>query len=424
MYDPHRIHDRFAQALGPYLCLAVAFGALACPTAFAQWPQFGGPNRDYTAPAAELATEWPEQGPKRLWSKKLGEGYSGIAVDQGVVYTMYRQGDGEIVIALEAATGKQRWKQRYAVKPFRGLSEDFGVGPRSTPLVCGDHVYTVGVCANLRCLDRETGRPVWSHDLMDEYGASRPRWGYACSPLAYEDTIILPVGGKGHSVMAFSQKDGSVVWAKHDFENAYSSPVLIEVDGQEQVVVLMAPAAVGLNPKNGDLLWSYPHETSYNVNASMPIWGDDNTLFVSSAYNTGSRLLKLTRQDDRTRVEELWTLRKMQIHFGSAIRIGDHIYASSGGNGPVFFGAVNVKTGKMVLRERGLVGKAQLLYADGKLVMLDEDGRLYLATATPEGLTIHAKADVLEKISWTAPALAGSTLFLRDKKAIVALDLS
>jgi outer membrane protein assembly factor BamB len=214
-----------------------------------------------------------------------------------------------------------------------------------------------------------------------------------------------------------------VVWARHDARNGYSSPLLIDVDGQAQVVLFMAEGLMGLNPDNGDLYWTFAHPTDYDVNASLPVWGPDNILFVSSAYGAGSRGLQLKREGDKTTVTQLWHQKKMQIHFGCAVRVGDYVYGSSGGNGPTFFAAINVRTGEMGFRERDVAGKAQLLFVDGKVLLLDEDGHLVMATVTPESAKVHAKAQVLERIAWTAPAIAGKTLFVRDRKNIVALDL-
>jgi outer membrane protein assembly factor BamB len=396
--------------------------SLAVTPLRAQWAQFGGPNRDFTSPSTGLATEWADDGPKQLWSRELGDAYSGIAADTGTLYTMYRSGNTEIVVALDADNGETRWEHRYAARPFAGLDGGFGIAPRSTPLVLGDRVITLGINAHMFCLERATGKVLWQHDLIKEYKATRPRWGYSSSALAYKNTIIVPVGGKGHSIMAFDHDSGAVVWSAHDFANAYSSPMLIDVDGQEQLVVLMAPGVVGLDPAGGDLLWSYPHVTNYDVNASQPVWGDDNLLFISSDYETGSRALRLTRSGDRTDMEEVWAQPKMKIHFGSAIRIGDLIYGSSG-NRPAVFAAVNVRNGKMAFRRRGLVGKAQLLSADEKLIILDEDGQLAIATPKARGLKIHAKVQLLESISWTAPTLVGKRLYVRDRKKIMALDL-
>lgn len=401
---------------------AIAAAFLAAP-ASAQWPQFGGPNRDFSSPTTGLRDAWPKNGPKKLWTRELGEGYSGIAADGGTLYTLYRDGDKEIAVALDAENGKTVWEHAYPIKVFRRMARNFGVGPRSTPLVTADQVYTVGVSGVLHCLDRKTGKPVWSHDLVKEFGASQPMWGYASSPLLYKGTVILPVGGKSHGVMAFNKADGTVVWSTGDSPNAYSSPMLIDVDGQRQLVVLDARDVVGLNPDDGTALWSHPHKTDWDVNATLPVWCGDNRLLISSAYGSGTRLLQLSRAGGITSVKELWFQRKMKVHFGSMIRIGDYAYGSSGDNSAVFFAGVNLKTGEMAFRQRGTIAKAQLIRADGKLVILDEDGNLAIGTVTPKGLTIHAKARLLDKVSWTAPTLSGTTVFLRDRKTIMAVDL-
>ncbi len=405
------------------MCGAVTAVTTAERARAADWPQWGGPDRNFTVQSAGLSTDWPAKGPKQLWSRKLGDGYSGISVVGDTLYTMYHNGRQECVIAIGASDGKTTWEHCYDVQFYSGLDRSFGVGPRSTPLVTNDHVFSAGITGLLHCIDRKTGKVVWSHDLMRDYGATQMRWGYASSPIAFEQLVILPVGGHDHGVMAFEQKTGAVAWSQHDFVNGYSSPILIDLDGEQQLVMFVADGVVGLNPRNGGAIWSFAHETNYDINASTPIWLGDNILFLSSAYDTGSRALKLGRSNGKTNVEQLWFTPKMKIHFGSAIRVGDLIYGSSGGNGPVFLSAVNVKTGKMAFRKRGIVAKAQLIYADGKLIMIDEEGNLVIATPKADGVVVHAKVKLLDRVSWTGPTLVGTKLFIRDKKTIKALDL-
>jgi outer membrane protein assembly factor BamB len=179
---------------------------------------------------------------------------------------------------------------------------------------------------------------------------------------------------------------------------------------------------VGVDPNNGELLWSHPHETDYGLNTMTPVWGDDNLLFVSSGYNGGSRVLKLTRSGGKTNVEELWFHRLMRVHFGTCIRLGDLVFGSSGDFGPAPLTAVNVKSGKIVWRNRSFP-RASFLLAEGRFILLDEDGNLAIATPTPEGLTVHAKTELMKNNSWTVPALAGTTLYVRDRKMILAIDL-
>lgn len=416
--------DRRLRGSEAFILCAALLVFSDAPSALADWPQWGGPTRDFRVAVSGLSTDWPEGGPEQRWRRDLGDGYSSIAVSGNTLFTMYAKEGQECAIALKAADGSTVWEHCYDVDLPRGLDTSFGKGPRSTPLVTDNHVYTVGITGKLHCLKRKTGKVVWFHDFMKEYDAAPPRWGYAASPLLYEGKIILPVGGEGHGVMAFHPDDGKVVWSAQDFPVAYSSPIVIDVDGQDQLVVFMADRIAGLDPNDGNQFWSHPHRTSYDVNASTPLWGDDNILFVSSAYGTGSRALKLARQGDKTTVKELWTSRKMKIHFGSAIRIGDLVYGSIGDNGPVFFGAINIKTGEMAFRQRGGLAKAQLLFADGKLVLMDENGYLAIANPTPDALELLTKAKILDRIAWTPPTMVGKTLYVRDKKSIAALELS
>jgi outer membrane protein assembly factor BamB len=270
--------------------------------AFAQstdWPQFGGPHRNFKADSKGLASSWPDGGPRKLWNRELGEGYSAIVADGKTLFTMYRKGDNEVVIALDGLTGKTIWEYSYAAAFLKGMDMGNGPGPHSTPLVTGAHVYAAGVNSKLHCLNKLTGKLVWSHDLWKELGGTFIDTGYSCSPIAYKETVIVTLGGPGRAIVAFNQQDGVVVWRKHDFENSPSSPTLIKVEGQDQLVAFMANGVVGLDPNNGDLLWEHPHVTKWNLNISVPVWGEDNLLFCSSAYDVGSRVLQLTRAATR-----------------------------------------------------------------------------------------------------------------------------
>ena len=394
----------------------------AAPAQSSDWAQWGGPNRNFISDTKGLATSWPATGPKRLWQRELGDGYSAIAVERGMLFTMYRNGDNEVAIALDAATGKTVWEYSYAAPFSPDYDMSNGPGPHATPLVSGNLVFTSGSTGKLHCLDKKTGKLLWSHDLLSEFKGTLRVNGYSCSPIAYKNEIVMMVGGPSSSLVAFNRQDGSVVWKKHDFKNSTSSPILINVDGQDQLVAFMYSEIVGVDPSNGNLLWSHPHPVEFGLNTSTPVWGPDNLLFMSSGYGGGSRVLKLTRAGDNTIAEELWANRLMRIHFSNAIRIGDVIYGSSGDFGPAPFTAVNVKTGNIVWRHRSFP-RASFLFADGRFIILDEDGHLLLATATAEGLTVTSKAELLSNQSWTVPSLSGTRLYLRDRKNILAVEL-
>lgn len=398
---------------------------LAKTAAFAQssdWAQWGGPRRNFTSEAKGLATNWPATGPRRVWQRELGEGYSAIAAQGGMLFTMYRKGEDEVVIALEASTGKTVWEYSYAAPFSPKYDMSNGPGPHATPLVSSNLVFTSGATGKLHCLDKKSGKVLWSHDLINEFHGTLRVNGYSCSPIAYKDKIVMMVGGQASSLVAFNQKDGSVVWKKHDFKNSTASPIIINVDGQDQLVAFMYGEVVGVDPNNGNLLWTRPHPVEYGLNTSTPVWGSDNLLFISSGYDGGSRVIKLSRAGDKTTTEELWAHRLMRIHFSNAIRVGDVVYGSSGDFGPAPFTAIDVKTGKVLWRNRTF-SRATVLLADGRFIILDEDGHLLLATPTAEGLTVTSKVELLSSQSWTVPSLAGTRLYLRDRKNIMALEL-
>jgi outer membrane protein assembly factor BamB len=407
------------------------------PAGGGAWRQWGGPTRDFISTATGLADTWPAGGPPRLWSRPLGLGHSAVVVDDGRLSPAYRPagaggGGGaarfearEVVVAIDAATGETIWEHAYDAEP---LNFRFGAGPHATPLIVGDRLFAAGTNKQVHALDTRTGAVLWSRDLVAELGApptlARPAVtaGYGVSPLAFEDTIILQVGGPGQSVVALRQSDGEVAWRSGDFLIAHAAPILIDVDGQTQVVIFGGQTVNGLDPRTGELLWSHPHDTDGDMNNSTPIWGPDNVLFLSSAYNQGSRALRLSRRDGATRVEELWFTGRVQLMFSNAVRLGDHVYGTDGAFGPGFFTAIDARTGAIAWQERGF-GRSSLLWADGKVIVLDEDGRLVLARVSPEGLEILAETPLFDTVSWTVPTLVGTTLYARDREQLVALDL-
>jgi len=395
------------------------------------WPQWGGPNRNFAVAAPAAGRAWPAGGPKPLWSRALGEGHSAIAEDRGRLFTSYRPGglltlvrraQEEAVAAFEAASGKTIWEYRYSA-PTGGLNFEAGAGPHATPLVAGGLVFTTSSLNQLFALDRASGRLVWTRDLIEEYGARRADRGYTCSPLAYGDTVIVTAGGRpGQAVMAFRQKTGALVWKGGDFDPSPASPFVIDVGGQPHLVVLGGDRVAGLDPSSGRLLWSHPHATQFGLNISPPVW-TGGELFVSSAYNGGSRLLRLAREGDRTVVAEAWFTSRMRVHFGSVLRIGDHYYGSSGDFGPAFLVALEAGTGRVAWQDRTFA-RAQLVGTGGDTaLLLDEDGTLAAVRLSPKGVTTLGRAAVMDATSWTPPTVVGSRVYLRDRRNMVALSL-
>jgi outer membrane protein assembly factor BamB len=338
------------------------------------------------------------------------------------LYTLFRRDTRNVAVALDSATGRTLWEQPLDATPLPGMFLDYGSGPNSTPLLRGQRLFVVTFTGRLCALEPKTGRVLWQQELWKDHGGTFRDVGYSASPLAYRDTVILPVGGKGKGVFAFRQSDGAVVWQRQDFENAMSSPLLIRVDGEEQLVLFMVDHVIGLAPDTGDLLWSHEHKTDYAVNVSMPVWANGNILVLSSAYGTGARALRLERGGGKTSVRELWQNRRFRVHHGNMLRIGEYAYGSSGDFGPALLTAVHVPTGRIAWQDRHFP-KANLLFAAGRVIVLDEDGRLALATLSPEKLAVHSEAAILTKLAWTVPTLVGSRLYVRDRESIAAFDL-
>lgn len=388
----------------------------------AGWPQWGGPSRNFVTDAPALATSWPAEGPRRLWERPLGEGYSAIVTDGRTLYTIYRAAEQDAVVALDAATGRTVWETRVEA-PFRETcSQRLGPVPRAAPLIAGDRLVTISAGGRMTSFNRETGARIWAVDLLGGNADAVRACGYSSSPIAFKDLIITTAGGGGRGVVALQAASGATAWQSQDFQNGYSSPLLIDLDGRPELVVFTYGEVSGLDPATGELEWTIPHPADQGVNVAMPLWGPDNLLFVSSAYNGGSRVLKLARREGGVEATQVWANKRVRIHFGNAVRLGNRIYASSGDFGAAPFAAVDVNTGDMVWRDRS-VSRSTLIGADGKLIVLDEDGNLVIATPGESGLTVHAKAQVLEHAAWTVPTLCGTTLYLRDRRKIVALDL-
>jgi outer membrane protein assembly factor BamB len=359
-----------------------------------------------------------------VWKRALGEGYSSPVVENNVLYTMYGKPREEVVLAANAETGQTLWEHANPMTFDSDAAGEMGNGPYASPLIVGDRLFTAGVAGRLQCFEKMTGKRLWTQELWTAHQGSRLMYGYASSPIAYRETVVVPVGGRGKSVMAFQQADGKIAWAKNDFGNVYSSPLLINVGGLEQMAFLMDGAILAVNPLNGDVQWQVPFKADYSIAVATPVWGPDNLLFVSSEYNAGSKVIELQRNGMQTTAKELWSNIRLRLHHGNAMRIGDAIYFSSGGKGSqAILSAVDARSGKIHWQERS-IEKATFVWADRKLITLDQDGNLMIAHPSPEGFKIAAKAQLLTHLSWTPPVLVGSRLYIRDRRSMMAVDLS
>ena len=396
------------------------------------WLQWGGPDRNFRSAATGLANRWPADGPRKLWERPLGDGFSAVLCDGPTAYTTYSvrnaqnplEGE-EIVVALNATTGETLWEHRYSVPWDKSLQMEFGPGPHSTPLLIGDRLFTVGCTAKLLCLDKRTGKVQWARDLHGEFKAGLHMRGYGSSPIEHNGAVVLPVSDdKDHALMAFAAEDGAIVWKGGDFKPGYASLLSINVGGKDQFAAFTATGLIGVDPATRETLWSIDHPTQFGANISTPLWDPaDQLFFISSAYGMGSRGVKIEYGGGKFQASEAWSSNKIKVQHGNVVRTGEWIFASSGDFGPAFLACINARSGDIAWRQRGLA-KATLLLADDKLILLDEEGTLALVSADSKRYRLLAKAPgVLAKTAWTVPTLYGRTLFVRDRSKIAALDL-
>lgn len=390
----------------------------------ADWAQWGGPNRDFKSAEKGLSASWPAGGPRVLWKRELGEGYSAILASGKTLYTMYRSGDVEHVTALDADSGAPRWDHAYpAPLQAKGDSKydtNFGRGPNATPLLVGERLVTVGFTGRLHCLNAADGKVLWERDLLTDLGATFLEFGYSASPLHYKDSIILPIGAKGRSVVALSLADGKERWSSGDFANSYSSPILVDVGPQRHIALVMTKEIIGVNADDGKLAWTHPYINQWDCHCTTPVDCGDGRVFFPS-FN-GGVMLELAYSPAGTHARELWTSKKIGVGQANVVCIGDYLYGASGSGRASFFAAVGVKDGGEAWRER--LPLANVVYADGRLIALDEGGTLSMLKASPEKFESVAKAPVLEAKVWTAPTLADGRLYIRDQKSIAALVLT
>ena len=400
-------------------CTLLLGAALAAPkeTKTADWPQWRGPGRDAVSTETGLVRAWPESGPKIVWRAKAGAGYSGVSVADGRLFTMWDEGDKQFLVGLDAATGTELWRQPLGA----AFSNPYGDGPRSTPLVDEGLVYAIGTSGLLVAADRKTGVPKWQHDLVAEYAAALPPYGYSSSPLAVDGLVVVEAGGKGTAFLAFEKKTGKLAWSTSDDRPAYSSPIAVTLGGVPQIVFWSANGLHAVAADRGAVLWSYPWEALCPVsgdplNTTTPVFLPPDRVFIASS--SGAASLRIARVDGVFRVETLWKSELLRSDVNTPLALGDHLYGFDRG----ILTSIDTATGSVRWQTRGFE-RGSLIAADGTLIVLGENGTLALVDATPEAFRQRASADVLKGRSWTAPSLAAGRLYLRNHEELVCIDL-
>lgn len=434
------------------LCIICGVVAMTASVALAEdWPQWMGPLRDGHWQEKGIVDQFPEKGLLVKWRTPIHGGYAGPAVAAGKVFVtdyIREAGDAsnnptkkselkgtERVLCLDAATGEELWKHEY---PCSYLIS-YPCGPRTTPTVDSDRVYTLGAEGNLLCLKTDSGEVVWSKDLKQEYHTTAPHWGFSGHPLVDGDKLICLVGGKGSVVVAFDKLTGKELWKalSTSEEAGYCPPSIIEAASKRQLIIWTPDSVNGLNPETGESYWSVPLKPDYNMSIMMPRQSGDY-LFASGIGEVGA-LLKLSSTKPDAKIEWKGTS-KNAVYCANSTPIieGSTMYGVDCKGGQLR--AIELATGKRLWEtnkpttggDRGGHGTAFLVKNDRRYFIFSETGDLILAKLTPKHYTEVSRFHVLEptgecfgrNVVWSHPAFAEKCLFARNDKEIVCVSLA
>lgn len=404
--------------LATMACLTIASISLA-----EDWPQWLGPERDGISHETGLLQAWPEGGPQQLWLfKDCGIGYSGPAIVDNVLYIMGARNDTEQLIAIDATNGKEIW----ATNLGDVYENDWGNGPRGTPTVSGDIIYSLSAKGNLVASNRNDGQEIWRASLTN-LGGKIPTWGYAESPLVDGEQVIVTPGGEQGAVAAFDKESGELLWqsSKVTDEAHYSSVVSTSINGIPQYVQLMEKRLISIDPSDGDLLWEVPWAGKVAV-IPTPIV-DANQIFITTGYGVGCMLVEIDAENQPSVVYEN---KVMKNHHGGVILLEKKLYGYSDKSG---WTCQDWATGKRIWRERSALGKGAISYAEGRFYCLSEDeGDVVLIAASPEGwkehgrFTLSPQTDLRKQKGkiWMHPIISNGTMYLRDQDLLFAFDIS
>jgi outer membrane protein assembly factor BamB len=401
--------------------LLCALASAVSAQAPGDWPTFRGADRSDISKETGLLKEWPADGPKKAWTfEGAGLGYSGFAIVGGTLYTLGAKDFVEYLIAVDTATGKEKWTAE--VGPL--LTNGWGDGPRSSPTVDGDRIYALGGKGDLVCASTKDGKILWKAS-MTEAGGKVPGWGYCESPLVDGNLVVCTPGGPQGTLLALDKMTGKKVWQSAEWTDGaqYASIVPIEHGGVRQYVQLTMQNFAGVNAKDGKVVWkaTFPGKTAV---IPTPVYANGQ-VYVAAGYGVGCKSVKLGSSEPET----LYENNNMVNHHGGVILVGDYLYGHSDRGG---WTCQNFKTGEVQWAERGKLGKGAIHCADGMLYLLEENsGNVVLIEASPDGwnekgrFTMGPQTDQRNpkgKI-WTHPVVSGGKLFLRDQELIHCYDV-
>jgi outer membrane protein assembly factor BamB len=382
------------------------------------WPQWQGPDRTGVSKETGLLQEWPAAGPPLAWSiSGLGAGYGSLAIKGDRIYVQALNGSGSAVSSLNRADGKVVWTTLIG----RGLKDDRGPGPRSTPTLDGDRLYVLTENGDLACLTASNGARLWQRNILADFGGRQISWLISESPLVDGNNVIVTPGGRGAGIVALDKMSGKTVWASQQLsdEAGYASPIAGDVEGVRVIMTLTASAGVGVRASDGKLMWRHPAVANGTANVATPIFFD-NKVFYSSDYGTGAALLGLSAQAGEVKAQQIYFTREMQNHHGGVVLVNGYLYGFHNS----ILTCLEFATGKMMWRDRS-VGKGTVVYADGKLYIQSEDNVVGLAEASPAGYKEKGRFRTADQglPSWAHPVVSGGRLYIRDQGTLAAYNI-
>ena len=385
------------------------------------WPAWRGVNRDGICRETGLLKQWPKEGPKLLWKTTgLGIGFGGPAIVGNVLYIMGGVDDNECVLALDVSQGgKQIWNS--VIGPIRNNGAGYP-GPRATPSIDGDRLYTLGIAGDLVCMDIKDGRILWHRDLVKTFGGSIPHWGYAESVLIDGPWLVCTPGGPKNTIAALDKTSGKLVWGSPVGDTAdYSSVIKVTIGESKQYVNLTRKGVIGVAAADGKFLWRYDAPASKTANVATCISSGD-TIFAASGYGTGGGLIRIEPSADGFSAKEQYFTKKMQNHHGGMILQNGFLYGCSN---PSLLTCLDYPTGRVKWTDR-TAGKCSLLWADGMLYCRNEKGPISLVEASPKGFELKGQFDQpdrSERLSWPHLVIANGVMYVRDQDLLLAYDV-
>lgn len=388
------------------------------PSEAPSWPRFHGPDGQNRSTETGLLKQWPESGPKLVWTAEgIGEGFSSVTLGGGLIYTDGNI-DGKTVVTAIDFDGRTKWQ-----KPNGPAWTTDRPGTRGTPTYDLGRVYCESPLGEVVCLDAKSGDKVWDLNILKEFEGRNITWALAESVLVDGDRLICCPGGQKGAVVALDKTTGKTVWASKSTGNtaSYASPMLAQQDGLRMVLTMNAKSLIGVNADDGELLFEFPHATRYDVNAFSPLY-HDGRIFVSTGYGSGSVQVKVKVDGKKASVEKAWANKDLDNHHGGVLLVDGFLYGSSARGKWL---CLDWKTGETKHRADG-VGKGSLTWAEGMLYCYSENRKMGLVKASPEKHDVVSQFEVPsggDGPSWAHPVVCGGRLYLRHSNKLYAYDV-